>query len=206
MRWTNLAPIGATIIVTGTNTKNPGKLTYPKLKGAFTVSKNTPLKDMLIAPKNATKNPKAEAVPIAILIGYPNSLIAGTPKDPAPIPKGTEKKPNPTPIITLKTCDIGFGLLPTFSLKKIKNKPTKKAKKEKNNIKGGVFKLDAKIVPRATPRTIKIPKDFINLKSTALNFIWVLADIIEVGIIIANEVPKAKCILVAISKSITVKA
>ena len=89
---------------------------------------------------------------------------------------------------------------------KIKNIPTKKAKTEKNNIKGGVFKLEANTVPSITPRTIKIPKDFINLKSTALNFIWVLADMIEVGIMIASDVPRDKCILVAISKSITVKA
>ena len=56
---------------------------------------------------------------------------------------------------------------------------------------------------------ITLPKlypDFINLKSTALNFIWVLADMIEVGIMIASDVPRDKCILVAISKSITVKA
>ena len=30
---------------------------------------------------------------------------------------------------------------------------------------------------------------------TALNFMWVKAEAIEVGIIIANEVPTAKCII-----------
>ena len=82
---------------------------------------------------------------------------------------------NPRPISqtfkALNVCDIGLGFAPTFSRKKIKNIPTKKAKTEKNNIKGGVFKLEANTVPSITPRTIKIPKDFINLKSTALNFI-----------------------------------
>ncbi|AEA81361.1 hypothetical protein SAR11G3_00887 [Candidatus Pelagibacter sp. IMCC9063] len=122
------------------------------------------------------------------------------------MPRGTAKKPKPIPITALNVCDIGFGFAPTFSRKKIKNNPTKKAKTEKNNIRGGVFKLEANTVPSITPKTIKIPKDFINLKSTALNFIWVLADMIEVGIMIASDVPKDKCILVATSKSITVKA
>ena len=43
-------------------------------------------------------------------------------------------------------------------------------------------------------------------KSTALNFMCVFVDMIDVGIIIARDVPKAKCILVAISKSRTVNA
>ena len=50
------------------------------------------------------------------------------------------------------------------------------------------------------------PKDLTILKSTASCSICVLVEIIEVGIIIAKEVPTAKCILVAKSKSKTVKA
>ena len=61
--------MGAIILVTGTNTKKPGRFTYPKLKGAFTVSKKKPLNDMLEAPKIDIKNPMAAEVPIAILIG-----------------------------------------------------------------------------------------------------------------------------------------
>ena len=56
-------------MVTVTNTKKPGRFTYPKLKGAFTVSKKKPLNDMLVAPKIDIKNPMAAEVPIAILIG-----------------------------------------------------------------------------------------------------------------------------------------
>ena len=53
---------------------------------------------------------------------------------------------------------------------------------------------------------IKRPKDLTILKSTASYSICVFVDIIDVGIIIANEVPTDKCILVTISKSRTVKA
>ena len=70
----------------------------------------------------------------------------------------------------------------------------------------GVFKLTAKNVPQKTPKTIKIPKDFTILKSTASCSMCVLVEMIEVGIIIASEVPTDKCILVTISKSKTVNA
>ena len=76
----------------------------------------------------------------------------------------------------------------------------------KNKTKAGVFKFTAKNVPAMTPKRIKIPNDFTILKSTALYSIWVLVDIIDVGIIIAKDVPTDKCILVTISKSKTVKA
>ena len=111
---------------------------------------------MLAAPKTDIKNPIAAEVPIAILIGYPNNFIAGTPKDPPPIPKGTAKNPSPTPIIILNIFEIGFGFSPTFSLKKIKNRPTKKENTEKNNINGGVFKLEANTVPSITPKNEKV--------------------------------------------------
>ena len=52
----------------------------------------------------------------------------------------------------------------------------------------------------------KIPKDLTILKSTASYSICVLVEIIDVGIIIAKDVPTDKCILVTISKSKTVKA
>ena len=77
---------------------------------------------------------------------------------------------------------------------------------EKNNTKAGVLKFTARIVPAITPSKIKIPKDLTILKSTASYSICVLVDIIEVGIIIAKDVPTDKCILVTISKSRTVKA
>ena len=43
--------------------------------------------------------------------------------------------------------------------------------------------------------TTKKPKVFTTLKSTALYFICVITDEIEVGIIIAKDVPTAKCII-----------
>ena len=81
-----------------------------------------------------------------------------------------------------------------------------KANIEKNNTSAGVFKLTAKKVPKKTPIKIKIPKDFTILKSTASCSLCVRVDIIEVGIIIAKDVPTARCILVTMSKSKTVNA
>tara|TARA_B100001248_G_C27389250_1_gene461409 strand:- start:34 stop:282 length:249 start_codon:yes stop_codon:yes gene_type:complete len=81
-----------------------------------------------------------------------------------------------------------------------------KAKIEKNKTNAGVFKPTAKKVPKITPLKINIPKDLTILKSTALYCMWVLVDIIEVGIIIAKDVPTDKCILVTKSKSRTEKA
>ena len=65
---------------------------------------------------------------------------------------------------------------------------------EKSKTKLEVFKLTANIVQKTTPITTKTPKVFTILKSTALNFICVIVDIIDVGIIIEKDVPKAKCI------------
>ena len=65
---------------------------------------------------------------------------------------------------------------------------------EKNKIKLEVFKLTANIVPNTTPITTKTQKVLTILKSTALNFICVMVDIIEFGIIIEKDVPTAKCI------------
>ena len=45
------------------------------------------------------------------------------------------------------------------------------------------------------PNTTKAPKLLTISKSTALNFICVIVEINEVGIIIAKEVPTAKCII-----------
>ena len=45
------------------------------------------------------------------------------------------------------------------------------------------------------PKTTKTRKLLTILKSTALNFICVIVEINEVGIIIAKEVPTAKCII-----------
>ena len=70
----------------------------------------------------------------------------------------------------------------------------------------GVFKFTARNVPKNTPTRIKIPKDFTILKSTASYSMCVLVEIIDVGIIIAKEVPTERCILVTRSKSKTVNA
>ena len=102
--------------------------------------------------------------------------------------------------------EIFFGLSTSFSLRKIKNKPTVKENIEKNKTNAGVFKFTAKNVPAITPNNINMPKDLTILKSTASYSIWVLVEIIEVGIIIAREVPTDKCILVTMSKSKTVNA
>ena len=53
-----------------------------------------------------------------------------------------------------------------------------------------------------TSLAIIIPTSIISTKT----HIWVLVEMIEVGIIIANDVPTDKCILVTISKPKTVKA
>ena len=115
-------------------------------------------------------------------------------------------KPIIMPDIFFTKFEIFFGFSIIFSLIKIKNNPTINANIEKNKTKAGVFKFTAKNVPAMTPKRIKIPNDFTILKSTALYSIWVLVDIIDVGIIIAKDVPTDKCILVTISKSKTVKA
>ena len=70
---------------------------------------------------------------------------------------------------------------------------------EKNNTKLEVFKLTANTVPNTTPIATNAPKVFTILKSTALNFMCVIVDIIDVGIIIKKEVPKARCIIKACS-------
>ncbi len=70
---------------------------------------------------------------------------------------------------------------------------------EKNKTKPEVFKLTANTVPSTTPITTKTPKVLTILKSTALNFICVIVDIIEFGIIIEKDVPIAKCITNACS-------
>jgi len=64
---------------------------------------------------------------------------------------------------------------------------------EKNKTKLEVFKLTANIVPNTTPIATNTPKVLTILKSTALNFICVIVDIIDVGIIIEKDVPMAKC-------------
>ena len=46
--------------------------------------------------------------------------------------------------------------------------------------------------PRITPIIAKIPKVLTIPKSTPLNFICVIVDIIDVGIIIAKDVPTAR--------------
>ena len=70
---------------------------------------------------------------------------------------------------------------------------------EKNKTKLEVFKLTANIVQNTTPIATKAPKVLTILKSTALNFMCVIVDIIDVGIIIEKDVPKARCIIIPCS-------
>ena len=161
---------------------------------------------IVIVPVTAIKKPTAAAVPIDFLMSYPKVLINGTIKDPPPIPKGTDINPIITPEIFFTIAEICFGLSTNFSLKKIKNNPTISAKIEKNKTNAGVFKFTAKEVPPITPAKIKTPNDLTILKSTASYYLWVIVEMIEVGIIIASDVPTERCILVTISNSKTVKA
>ena len=73
-----------------------------------------------------------------------------------------------------------------------------------NLIKKMISKIGLKMISRFSK--INIPKDLTILKSTASCSICVFVEMIDVGTIIANEVPTDKCILVTISKSRTVKA
>jgi len=70
---------------------------------------------------------------------------------------------------------------------------------EKNKTKLEVFKLTANTVPNTTPIATNAPKVLTILKSTALNFMCVIVDIIDVGIIIEKDVPNARCIVKACS-------
>jgi len=70
---------------------------------------------------------------------------------------------------------------------------------EKNKTKPEVFKLTANTVPNTTPIATNAPKVLTIVKSTALNFMCVIVDIIDVGIIIEKDVPKARCIMKACS-------
>ena len=122
---------------------------------------------MVIEPVVAIRKPTAAAVPIDFLISYPKVLIKGTINEPPPIPSGTEINPIIIPVTFLIKSEIFFGLFTSFSLKKIKNKPTKHEKIAKNKTNAGVFKLTARKVPNKTPKTIKMPNVFTILKSTA---------------------------------------
>ena len=122
------------------------------------------------------------------------------------MPSGTEIKPIKVPIKLLIALGMFLGVSPNFSLKKIKKIPTQAEKIENNKRSFLVSKLDAMTVPKITPATTNNPNDFINAKSTALNCMWVLVLMTEVGIIIAKDVPNDKCILVVSSKCKTVKA
>ncbi len=195
IEWTILAPKGANNIVTGTKIINPGKFTKPILNGTWTFEKNVPLIAILTAPQTAFTMPIVAEVPIAIFIEYPKTFINGTPSEPAPMPNGTDIKPMKTPYVFLTKFGIFFFFSPTLFLKKIKKIATQNAKNENINKSWGVFRFVAMNVPIKIPIATAIPKDLTNLKFTALYFIWDNADTIDVGIIIASEVPRAMCIL-----------
>ena len=63
----------------------------------------------------------------------------------------------------------------------------------------GVFILLGVIIGTFLAVNLRTPKDLTILKSTALYSMWVFVDIIDVGIIIAKDVPTDKCILVTMS-------
>ena len=111
------------------------------------------------------------------------------------MPIGADKKPEvkPDKILINKFIFLLIGFF--FSLEIKKNKEKIIVIIEKNKIRPSVFKLAANIVPKITPKTTKIPKVFTTLKSTALYFMCVITDEIEVGIIMAKDVPTAKCIV-----------
>ena len=130
---TSLAPMGAIVIVTGTKTKKPGMFTYPIDNGAEKFENINPLNAIDDAPKIEIIKPIAADVPIASLIGYPYNLMKGTPKDPPPIPRGTDIKPINKPVKLLIRGPTFFGFSPIFSLMKIKNRPTQNEKIENIN-------------------------------------------------------------------------
>lgn len=179
----------------GTNTKKPAIFINPTLKGADTLKKIIPLSAMLIAPQTAFTIPMVAEVPIATFIEYPIVFKNGTPSDPAPIPRGTDIKPIKIPYKFLKTFGTFFFFEPALSLKKIKKTPTQKAKKENIKRSCGVLEFVATIVPIKIPITTLTPKVFTRLKSTALYFMCDNAETIDVGIIIAKDVPMAICII-----------
>ena len=66
---------------------------------------------------------------------------------------------------------------------------------EKKRTKYFVFKKAAKNDPKNTPKITNVPKIFRTLKSTALCFLWVRTEAVEVNIVMKNAVPTAKCIV-----------
>ena len=66
---------------------------------------------------------------------------------------------------------------------------------EKKRTKYFVFKKAAKNDPKNTPKITNEPKIFRTLKSTALCFLWVRTEAVEVNIVMKNAVPTAKCIV-----------
>ena len=97
------------------------------------------------------------------------------------------------PIIMNSNYGMNFDSYKQLGIKKLKERI--RVTIEKKSINWAVFKLDAKIVPITTPKVTKIPYDLTISKFTALYFMWVKVEAIEVGIIIENEVPTAKCII-----------
>ena len=66
---------------------------------------------------------------------------------------------------------------------------------EKKRTKYFVFKIAARKEPKKTPKITKNPKIFKILKSTALCFLCVRTEAVEVNIVMKNAVPTAKCIV-----------
>ena len=66
---------------------------------------------------------------------------------------------------------------------------------DKKRTKYFVIKKAAKKDPKNTPKITNNPKIFKTQKSTALCFLWVRTEAVEVKIVMKNAVPTAKCIV-----------
>ena len=95
-----LAPTLAIKVVIGINIKKAGILIKPMLNGRFAFKKDPEIKKP-IAPNIEIINPTDAALPIALLIGYPNYLNIGTFIIAPPIPIVAEIKPDKIPKIIL---------------------------------------------------------------------------------------------------------
>ena len=91
-------------------------------------------------------------------------------------------------------CD---GILSSLTEKFDSNLISKLSEKIKiiSNFAVGFGNIDIKAAKKRNIIVTNTPNVLTILKSTPLNFIWVMVDIIDVGIIIAKDVPTAKCIM-----------
>ena len=185
-------------------THNKGKFKEIAYLISKKYKKNSPFLHKIPSPKETSKtfsgNSKLKANFFSKFVNYP--VISD---DSGLCIKSLKNKPGIYSARLAKKQGSFFKAM-NYILKKMKNNPTQNEKIAKNKTNEGVFKFTAKKVPANTPRTINKPKVFTISKLTALCSMWVFVEIIDVGIIIAREVPTDKCILVKISNSSTLNA